>query len=70
MVTANSASALGMSGMVGEIKQESCADMILLQPDMKSVSENRDIYDTLLWGCDNTDIVKVWSDGVEVYSRG
>jgi 5-methylthioadenosine/S-adenosylhomocysteine deaminase len=70
MVTANSASALGMSGMVGEIKQESCADMILMQPDMNSVSENRDIYNTLLWGCDNTDIVKVWSDGVEVYSRG
>lgn len=69
MTTVNPAKALGMSHLVGDLREGSCADMILVEPDMSGVSRNRDIYQHILWGTKQSDIVKVWADGKEVYRR-
>jgi 5-methylthioadenosine/S-adenosylhomocysteine deaminase len=66
MVTANPARALGVQQMVGDLREGSCADLILITPEK---IRNRDPYDTLLWSAGADDIQKVWSDGREVYSR-
>lgn len=69
MVTTNPAKALGMSDMVGDLRQESCADLILIEPQQKEASGFRDVYRSILWEAKTTDIAKVWADGREVYER-
>jgi 5-methylthioadenosine/S-adenosylhomocysteine deaminase len=69
MVTTNPAKALGMDDLVGDLRDGSAADFVLVKPDRSHVSPNRDIYQTLLWGTTSSDIEKVWSDGREVYTR-
>jgi len=69
MVTTNPAKALGMSDMVGDLRTGSCADMILVTPDMEGVNRYRDPYGTLLWDVKSENIRKVWADGREVYSK-
>jgi len=69
MVTTTPAEALGMSDIVGDLKVGSSADFMVVDPDKTGISENRDIYQTLLWGTDAIDIVKVWADGLEVFTR-
>ena len=69
MVTTNPAKALGMEDMVGDLRPGSCADILLVQPDIDSVNKYRDVYGTLLWDVTLENIVKVWADGREVYAR-
>ena len=69
MVTTNPAKALGMSHLVGDLQDGSYADLMLVNPDRRSVSSNRDIYQTILWGTTASDIQAVWADGREVYRR-
>jgi 5-methylthioadenosine/S-adenosylhomocysteine deaminase len=69
MVTVNPAKALGMQDLVGSIRNGLSADFVLVDPDRKHVSPNRDIYGTLLWGTTSQDIVSVRADGREVYRR-
>ncbi|MFH1675950.1 MAG: amidohydrolase family protein [bacterium] len=69
MVTINPARALGIEDMVGDLREGSHADLIIVEPDKKDVSSNRDVYGTILWGTSSKDIVKVFSDGNEVYNR-
>ncbi|HDS30386.1 MAG TPA: hypothetical protein ENN67_05010, partial [Firmicutes bacterium] len=66
-VTVIPARALGMDGMVGDLKEGSCADFILIKPERAGTSGNRDIYRTIVWGTRRDDIAAVWSDGREVF---
>ncbi len=68
MVTVNPAVAMGMSDIIGDLREGSSADLLLVQPDPEGISGNRDIYQTLLWGTKSSDITRVWSDGKEVYT--
>ncbi len=69
MVTTNPAKAMGMSDMIGDLREGSCADLLLVQPDLEGVIKYRDPYGTLLWDVKSENIRKVWSDGQEVYSK-
>jgi 5-methylthioadenosine/S-adenosylhomocysteine deaminase len=69
MVTINPAKALGMEEMVGDLREGSCADMIVVEPDRDSSRQYRDAYQTLLWDITREHIVAVWADGREVYRR-
>ena len=69
MVTTTPARALGMAEMVGDLRAGSCADLVLVEPSRDQLSENRDVYGTLVWGTRAQDIVAVWADGKEVYRR-
>jgi 5-methylthioadenosine/S-adenosylhomocysteine deaminase len=69
MVTTNPAKALGLEYLIGDLREGSSADLLLVKPDLACVSANRDIYQTILWGTWPSDIQAVWSDGREVYRR-
>lgn len=69
MVTTNPAEALGMDDTVGDMRPGSCADLLLVQPDLEGVKKYRDVYETLLWDVTAGNIVMVWADGREVYRR-
>lgn len=69
MVTTNPARALGMQDMVGDLRSGSCADLLLVEPDLDERHRYRDVYETLLWDVTSQEIVKVWADGREVYRR-
>lgn len=69
MVTTNPASALGMEEMVGDLREGSCADMLLVKPDTKGVKKYRDVFGTLLWDVTTENFVAVWADGREVYRK-
>jgi len=69
MVTVNPAKALGISGMVGDLRKGSCADMILLKSLDRNPESQRDVYGTILWDCKSSDIACVWADGRKVYER-
>jgi len=69
MVTVNPAEALGMEEMVGDMRENSCADFILAKPETDISYVTRDIYSRLLWEIKSSDIAVVWADGKTVYVR-
>ena len=68
-VTVIPAKALGMEKLVGDMAEGTSADLMLIEPDLTGVSRNRNVFQTILWGTNSSDIVAVWSDGREVYRR-
>jgi len=68
MVTVNPAKALGMETMVGDLREGSCADLLLITHDTPA-NQYRDVYQALLWDTTPGNITAVWSDGREVYRK-
>jgi 5-methylthioadenosine/S-adenosylhomocysteine deaminase len=69
MVTTNPAKALRMGDLVGDLRSGSCADLLLVQPELEGVNKYRDVYNTLLWDVKSENIVATWADGREVYRK-
>jgi len=69
MVTVNPAKALGLETKVGDFTVGSNADMLLVKPDVITGNNYRNPYANLVWGTRSSGIIKVWSDGTEVFNQ-
>jgi len=68
MVTVNPSRAMGLQNWVGDFSVGTHADMMLVRPDALGQTKFRDVFQNLVWGTKSADIMKVWSDGSEVYA--
>ena len=66
MVTINPARAMGIDKMVGDLTPGTNADLLLVKPEKIGNKNFRDAHQNLVWGTRSNNIIKVWSDGVEV----